>query len=874
MSKAFLFRLKCGQDELDLTDWNVFFPLQEGHTEQGEAVMLPLYVNAGCGQSAALSELLHKLEVYNQRAFEYEDAGIGQPVLLGMKLYDGNTYDTTFGRGWVYKYLLGTASQRAIEVETQYDNTIGLGYISALTLLFHCKARIGYAGSRVYAWEPLHAKWVGNVNGAATLLPNGGVLLPEGMSNLLSNSDFEYEADPDNQWTADAGLTPTVQTDEELVCHGFASMKLVCSGGADRDFVQSVDAGGAGLGYIVSFSARRLDGAAVTSADVVAHYAGSALASTFEECEWPGWYRVWAACTSVAGAQDVGCTVKSGRTVIVDSFQFEHNYHPSPVICGNLGRGHDFSGPAHLSSSVRYQGTIVYPNTEANIPRILPLTKATILFVWKCPEPTASLVSDYNSQYLFYGTGYKMALQFVSLATGFRFSDGTNNADVPVPDMDEGDVLFFFCRYGPGGIGLWIHRDGTLLGSATGAYSPTTPSASVTLNGGHGEILEMQVWPEELTATQMNERQKRGYGRAEIPFVWTASASLGAGLLQNQWGPLRNQQGRIAEFDNIPGDTDAGLKLFTANYSWDTTMRYLYLGQMRRGVGRQDVPSKRNLAGCFYNPDINFEDGESSYDADTVTIAEPTECEPYQAFAGAFARVNPSTLDEVKRINVPVCNEPENLWQWVGRWRLLAKVKTAYAERFKIRFRAVVAGCPGDYTEQVYADGNDVWRILNPDRQIINIPTAYIAPETVQRYKPGDWDSSADGPFAYLEVYVQAESLGGVLDMDCIVLLPQDQEAFCLVGDDIWSFAEAPSSMKVLCLDTCSHEFAWGVVEDDDFERFVGGFDFSGARFTLGLGRPNAMAFLCRRNTTGGLVHPGDTLLVSAKIAPRYWLLR
>ena len=185
----------------------------------------------------------------------------------------------------------------------------------------------------------------------------------------------------------------------------------------------------------------------------------------------------------------------------------------------------------------------------------------------------------------------------------------------------------------------------------------------------------------------------------------------------------------------------------------------------------------------------------------------------------------------------------------------------------------VVGYQAGDYTEQEYVTGGGIIIPLIPTHQVVSIPTSYVPTDDVQTYAPGTWDSAVYGPYARLEVYVQATALGEVLDMFAVCLIPQDQEAFCYTDGDNWHTTSEHGTVGSMVMSTDMHEFSWFIAHGNQLE-FLDGYDYSGARFTLAVGRPSAMAFLWRNSDTGYPVGLSDIMYVAAKYKPRYRMVR
>jgi hypothetical protein len=708
----------------------------------------------------------------------------------------------------------------------------------------------------IYAWQPWFDRWVGLAQGALKTKAQGGLFMEAAGTNLIPNSDFENEADTDNSWTAEAGLTPSENSDPDLVYNGYFSIKLVC-GAAAKTFTVTYTAANTNT-HALSCYARGLDGRALTSSDCQLHYAGNDLTTTFTaDADRPGWYRLTATAAGVASPQVLGIKVKASKTVVVDSFQFEENNYSTPLMYGNLGRGYSFSGASHTTSSVRAAAGICFRNAVGTVGWTLPQDKATVLVVWKAPRAYDGFSAD---PYYFY-SGSMRAYYDISPTRQWTLVDGTNTLTLGATSFAADDVLFLLFRYGPSGLAIRVYNSSGVLVASTSSATYTPPAVNAALwigsdstpAGQCGEVQECQIWHEELTAAECESRAKAGRGEGQLPYLWS---SAGTGAILNHDDTGANHDNWI-ELGNAPGDFDAGLKLFVQNTAAITPL-FLYVGQMRRGVPRTDLPSKRYLVGNHADVWLEVEDGSASYPATVATIVDAA------ASAGNKARYTPVATSEVKCVNVPVCNEPEDLWKYVGRWRCVILAYTASADNFQVRLRAVTGAYSADYTAQVYADANSVWRPVTPTDQWLDIPAFAIEPALAQEFRPGDWASGADGVYAYIELYAQAVAAAGSIDFDAVLLLPQDNEGMVTLA----ATADWPQNRHVM-LDSIG-DVSMCVVHDNDLERLKSGGLYEGTRFTLPVREPCRMIFMWRRSGTGYPWTIADTCTITAKCRPRY----
>ena len=859
----FYCKLKCGDRELNLCDWSLTYPSKEPLEDLGSTVMVSIYVKADKGANARVMRLLHDLHWFSQRAEEYESEHVKEPVYLGMKLSDGNAYDALFGRGWLWKMLTGghAPEERGMiyELGTDVIDTLpGIGVVNELRITFRIKERKGLHGERIFAWETQEDRWIGQAQGAIRMLDDGGLWIEEATTNKIPNSDFENEADTDNGWTvSNATLTATENTVDRYIWNGFFSYLLEEDGTAIRQFQVSINVGNTN-NHSLQCWVKRKDGAAVTAADCVLYYNG-VLATTFESMG-DGWYRAYSeAFAGVNGAVNCGIEVKLGKEVFVDSFQLEEMAYCTSLAYGNMGRGYTFSGAAHTTSSVRAAAGINYRNAEGTAPQMMPRNEGTMLFIVEAPHAHDGFAI--NAYLIYSGSTY---VHYDAGNTRFGFTDGANTANTGAVTFAKGAVLYVFAQYGPSGLGTYVYNEaGLLLGSGTvAAYAAAAPNAAVWLGADTapsnqwGKILECQIWEEELTAPERAARVRKGRGSAEMPYLWSHSGD--AELYNQDYGVYHNW----VEVGNVPGDHDAGAKILIEQYTAGQTPQYLYLGQMRRAVPRSDIPSKKHLVGNHADMFLEIEDGVASYDGDT------TDQNPGGESGTAAARTIPSTTTNVLRVKIPVCNEPECLWQYVGDWRIIERFSTNNNNQFKVQYRVVTGKHAGVVTPQFTALADNVWRPGRVEKQILSVPSHYIDPAEIQKFRPGDWAVGVDGVYCYVELWIESDAAAGQIYSDCILLLPNDNEGYARIP----TTSDWPHEM-IFVADSCSRERNSAFVEDIDRERFFSGCDFSG-RFTWPVHEPCKMEFMWQRSGTGYPWTIADQVKVNAKYRPRYERLR
>jgi hypothetical protein len=868
MGKAYLAKLKCGSREIDLSSNSGLFPMMEGVEDNGQAVVLTLYVKDPSCQQGEVMTFLHNLMWFNARAIEYEGEHVKEPVYLGLKIWDGNTYDTTFGRGWQWKMLTGqhelNAPAVSVELAKDWSDTLGRAMITEVKITFQAKGRKGANGVEVFPWEPLTDRWVGQARGCLRHLSDGALMVEEGTTNKIPNSDFENEADTASGWAvSNADLVFSVQAsnDVNLVYNGYWSY-LLTAGATARQFYVSLAAGNTNS-HTLSCYARRLDGGTLTVADCQLYYGANQTTTFTAQSDRPGWYRLTATFAGIAAATNTGIEVKASKQVIVDSFQMEEKAYVTSLCYGNMGRGYTFSGAAHTTTSVRAPAGIYYRNAQGTCPQMFPRTGGTLLFVAKAYRISTAYT---QAVYLMCDDALTAMWLRYNINGTWTFYDGTTQITTGATAFAAGDVLFAFVRYGVvGGTANYMQLDvysaaGVRLGTASGAWARQEPGTAVwigsfaTADLHWGEIRDVQAWNEALTDAQVQARVAYGEGPSELPYIWSAQ---GNGTIYNHDDTDASHDNWV-ELANGPGDYDAGLKILVKNLT-ASTPQMIYMGQMRRGVPRSDLPSKRYLVGNHFRPWLEAEAGLATYDADT--LANPDVL----ASGGTGAQTTPTTTTEIVRISIPITTEPEDMWKTAGVFRIIPRLLTATASRYQVRFVVVTGYHAGPFSVPYLADGDNVWRPGDPSKAVLAIPSHYQEPDDLQAVRPGEWSGAT---YCYLAYLIEAAVAAGTIDIDGVWLVPQDQEGYGIMPT-VYDWVQN----QFVLVDSCSREPKACTVYGMDNEQFRSSMDWSGRLF-MPVREPCILTMMWRRSGTGYVWVIEDYVSVDCKYRPRYQKVR
>jgi hypothetical protein len=324
------------------------------------------------------------------------------------------------------------------------------------------------------------------------------------------------------------------------------------------------------------------------------------------------------------------------------------------------------------------------------------------------------------------------------------------------------------------------------------------------------------------------------------------------------------------QIENGPGDYPAGLKVFLENGVQDSAIAALYAGMALHGVPRSDLPSKRYLVGNHFTPWIEAEADATTIDGDSAIVYDA------DSSGGYMLVTTPSTTVLVKRCDMPIAIEPEDLWKRAGTYRILALTQTDDQDVHHAQFRVATAMHDGQMTrlQDVEPSLDAVWQVLDPQHQVVRIPGHYIDPAHLQELAPGDWDYAGDGNYCRLEYWEQSDTITTVtVDLDGVMLIPQEAEVYGLFPNGTEWIASYD-----LCIDTLSKEPRSGVVSSADSEEFLAGADLWGG-FHMPVKDPAVLVFLWTRmtdtnNPSVAARFLADTLTISAKYRPRYLRLR
>ncbi|MGH9158195.1 MAG: hypothetical protein ACRD1K_20695 [Acidimicrobiales bacterium] len=368
-----------------------------------------------------------------------------------------------------------------------------------------------------------------DIQGAADGISRG-TIIPNGLTNKMTNPVFVDAAAFDTGWTAALNILRERNDDPLFVLFGKVSVKLTSHAATTNTYTQSINVGNTNFHYLSCYI-RLPDGGTPTSNDAGLYY-GSPATTVFRSVG-NGWWRMEASVTGVASATETGILVKADRTVYVDGFQIEESAnYATPLIHGNL-LGCAWTGAAGASTSTRTAGDFQVPLDLLNRD---PLDRAqgTIRVVWRAQHQSANYAA--GSYYFFHSPGAHFA-RYTRTANTFDFSDGFNTIVSSAQTFNYGDVLVLHFVWGPGSKKIYLN--GAEI--ATGTVYETSPLTDWTIYVGStgtvadhllGTFMDFTTYGRSLTAaealadyTNLRQEVENALRLAPIPYIWTKAAS-------------------------------------------------------------------------------------------------------------------------------------------------------------------------------------------------------------------------------------------------------------------------------------------------------------------------------------------------------------
>ncbi|NIO43142.1 MAG: hypothetical protein GTO41_25095, partial [Burkholderiales bacterium] len=360
-----------------------------------------------------------------------------------------------------------------------------------------------------------------------------GVVLGGGVTNKFNNPIFGNVTAYDTAWTTGSNLVKTKITDPDFVLFGKVAVKLAAAAATLNTFTATV-AHDSGVSFLLTCYAKRLDSAAVTSADLQLTYNGVTQTTNYIEIG-NGWYFLWARPTTPdASEHAAGVIVKVDRTIFVDGFQSLQSSDFSPLIHGDL-LGCSWAGTAHNSDSTRTAAHLRVPASDA-----LEVGEGTIRVVLRSHQPTDQWVGGYGYLFAADSSGFS-AWHQNDTGGNLKFYDGTNTITATNIDWEIGEIVILHFVWASAKLKIYVNGSEAASG---GQFSPPTGdswlyigSSSSALNQLWATIMDFTTFAQDMSQAEVEadyanilEHVEDDRRLAPVPWIWT---SAGDGRVEN-----------------------------------------------------------------------------------------------------------------------------------------------------------------------------------------------------------------------------------------------------------------------------------------------------------------------------------------------------
>ena len=190
----------------------------------------------------------------------------------------------------------------------------------------------------------------GKAAGYVALSDYGAVTCAKAITNVITNPAFGH-ATWNTGWSAsDADLHAAQETRPGYTRSLDSAARLTNLSLSVQQYTQTITL--TENIYVLSFFARRVDGEAITTADVSGYLDSTSPAISAQQWAGGPWYLCWTTYNCTAGSKACGIEVKVGRDVIIDNVQLIQDtaIYPRPFVAG-FRPGCAWAGTAHASTS-------------------------------------------------------------------------------------------------------------------------------------------------------------------------------------------------------------------------------------------------------------------------------------------------------------------------------------------------------------------------------------------------------------------------------------------------------------------------------------------------------------------------------------------
>lgn len=344
-----------------------------------------------------------------------------------------------------------------------------------------------------------------------------GIVVTGNSPNHILNPIFAHTT-WNTGWSANANMNATVNTDADFVLWGVRSARLQAIANS-ADWYNTITR--VATNHTLSFYVKRPDGSAITTATILAMFAGAQVTPTLTSVG-DGWYRaVYTGTASAAPAAYGVRIVTQGVTVYADGFLLEDGSQANPLVHGDM-YGASWSGTVHNSATSRGVGYVRVPLDGS----LFNQAQGSVRTVLTFPNvPTANVIffqEEATSYRAYYNPG----------GTLWTMTDNANTVSGGSA-ITAGSTYVVHCVWGAGRLQIYVNGSSVGFGvafnpgSATPTYLYIGSSPTPSFHGTQ-TICDFALWDTTLTTAQVladytniaplaSDKQRV----TSIPYCWT-----------------------------------------------------------------------------------------------------------------------------------------------------------------------------------------------------------------------------------------------------------------------------------------------------------------------------------------------------------------
>jgi hypothetical protein len=583
------FNPNAGQSNVVYSGGSIYFDGEERVRSNRDNARMSLTYNMQAGSAIEFGYLQGQVNRFAADVRRLHERGEGQKVWLEYRWQDDLASLPAPVWGQLSQYY------EILDIEPAWPDDLHGGMLLGGKM-------VGVVATLVCKPYAIGLEQAAGIAAGTVLEDDEGVIITRDTVNQCANPSFAH--DTWNQgWSVSSvpNLNATQETRDGFTRSYNSAARLANkSTSTDYNYTSTITFTSSEDVYLSCY-VRRLDGEAVTSADMEMYAISAAQTTTFLETPYPGWYRAFASVTHTSGAQAYGVEIKAGRSVIIDDVQCElerqsavttTGAHPNSFVNGDM-LGVSWAGTEHYSNSTSTDGSIEFDLTHE-------LTGTFTISGWVTPlwavptQQTPYLATIFD--YCVSGAGTDVVnLSYDGNNTRWDYSK-------IVDSTSYGGTVNDTLAYGtPVHLAL-VQTESDLILYVDGAVAHTdnnVPAALDNLNAGvlvFGESDDAsrgaspnvkydgwRIWDVPLTATQIdtiydNELPIKTAGGCigKFPYLWANDGD----------GSIENADGEISSADNdnwlvvggVSGDVEATVE-WQLTPSLTTQPSTLWLGR-------------------------------------------------------------------------------------------------------------------------------------------------------------------------------------------------------------------------------------------------------------------------------------------------------